>query len=161
MIEVIDPTAEQVVDFVAAWMGAKARLDAALAVKKAVRKPRQARPPRTRRHIPEDWRPSKMLTLQGEQELKKFRNWHIAKGNQFADIERAFRNWLDDKGGTFFAEPLASKPPATQQGQVYVPFSDRDAWDAYGREHGIRYPRDKNGGWYFPSAMPPTESGDA
>ncbi len=39
--------------------------------------------------------------------------------------------------------------------RVYVPFSRRDAWDAYGREHGKTYPRDRHGGWWFPTPTPP------
>lgn len=43
-------------------------------------------------------------------------------------------------------------------GQVYVPFEKRDAWDEYGRSIGKAYPRDRHGGWWFPSAEPPRRS---
>lgn len=38
---------------------------------------------------------------------------------------------------------------------VYVSFAERDAWDAYGRKIGKSYPRDRAGGWWFPSREPP------
>lgn len=38
---------------------------------------------------------------------------------------------------------------------VYVKFTERDEWDAYGRSVGKSYPRDKAGGWWFPSKRPP------
>ncbi len=41
------------------------------------------------------------------------------------------------------------------EARVYVPFNRRDAWDAYGREHGKTYPRDRHGGWWFPAPTPP------
>lgn len=40
-------------------------------------------------------------------------------------------------------------------GLVYVPFAHRDAWDAYGRTIGKTYPRDRSGGWWFPTLEPP------
>jgi hypothetical protein len=48
-----------------------------------------------------------------------------------------------------------SVPVSAAVSGVYVRFNERDAWDAYGRSVGKSYPRDKAGGWWFPSKNPP------
>jgi uncharacterized protein YgiM (DUF1202 family) len=53
--------------------------------------------------IPDDWQPTPELTqsintklnneVNHESETDQFINYHLSKGNKFADIERAYRNW--------------------------------------------------------------------
>jgi hypothetical protein len=49
---------------------------------------------------------------------------------------------------------LRSPPPPNE---FYAAFGspELDAWDAYGRMKGKTYPRDKRGGWTFPTQWPP------
>lgn len=150
-----DPSAEDIVNRVAEWLHQQPLKAASLALKEITKKPKKKADPKIRRLIPDDWRPAKALSRKGEEELVKFRNYHIAKGNRFLDIERAFLNWDINAGGICFAaEPLA-RVNGHHNGQVYVKFADREPWDRYGRSIGQDYPRDKDGGWWFPSAVPP------
>lgn len=55
--------------------------------------------------------------------------------------------------------------PKVEKVQVtgfYASFTSAEieAWDAYGRKtRGKAYPRDRNGGWYFPTRWPPAQEG--
>lgn len=60
--------------------------------------------------------------------------------------------WRDFQIASIFTDAEVVKLVSKQ---VYVPFNKRDAWDAYGLSIGKTYPRDRNGGWWFPSAEPP------
>lgn len=52
--------------------------------------------------------------------------------------------------------PAPTKPIDAHIG-VYVPFSEREPWDEYGRRTGKSWPRDAKGGWWFPTRLPPDE----
>ena len=45
--------------------------------------------------------------------------------------------------------------PSTNQVYVRDESPQRKAWDAHGRKNGRSYPKDKNGGWFFPTEWPP------
>jgi hypothetical protein len=65
--------------------------------------------------------------------------------------------WLN-AGGWGNYPPLEELAAKTLCG-FYAAFTspEREAWDAYGRAvRGRDYPKDKQGGWYFPSRWPPT-----
>lgn len=67
-------------------------------------------------------------------------------------------SWLNaGRWGDYDAAPVLAFPAGLKTG-VYVPFDKRDRWDDYGRSIGKSYPRDRNGGWWFPSADPPQRS---
>lgn len=68
-------------------------------VRVTVREPKENR----KRLVPDDWQPSPALadelsaaypTLNIRLETVKFRDWHGAKGNKFANHDKAFRNWM-------------------------------------------------------------------
>jgi hypothetical protein len=56
---------------------------------------REARPKarKSKVQVPADWRPSEPIEFRWENELERFRNHHRAKGNTFANIDLAWRNW--------------------------------------------------------------------
>ncbi len=67
--------------------------------------------------------------------------------------------WLN--GGRWGDYPQPVKPPEYADGFTphgfYAKFTspEMEAWTAYGRSIGKSYPKDRSGGWYFPSRWPP------
>jgi hypothetical protein len=63
---------------------------------------RRAKPPKTKQLIPEDWEPQVNDTTYAlmwspaktKEEIARFRDYHRARGNQFSDINAAWRNWV-------------------------------------------------------------------
>lgn len=63
--------------------------------------------------------------------------------------------WLRDERFRDRPRPLKVQPPS---GFYVVPDTPQmDAWIVYERTTRRSYPRDRNGGWYFPSEYPPSE----
>jgi hypothetical protein len=65
--------------------------------------------------MPEDWHPTarqretcRQMGLDVEDQVRRFRNHHLAKGNQFASWDRAFDTWLDN--ALRFAEGTRAGP---------------------------------------------------
>lgn len=63
------------------------------------------KPPRkkAKHDMPEDWQPTarqrevcRQIGLDIEDQVRRFKNHHAAKGNQFANWDRAFDTWLDN-----------------------------------------------------------------
>jgi hypothetical protein len=63
--------------------------------------------------VPADWLPSDALALTSDEreQLARFRDHHRSKGNEFVDIEAAWRNWRR-RSPEFAARP--SGTPAQQ-----------------------------------------------
>lgn len=61
--------------------------------------------------------------------------------------------WLNAGGWGNYPPPAKPVDPAG----YYASFisHEMDAWTAYGRSIGKSYPKDRSGGWYFPTQWPP------
>jgi hypothetical protein len=71
--------------------------------------------------------------------------------------------WIN--GGCWEDGKCVDVPIVEKTGPIgfYANFTspELEAWEAYGKAtRGRGYPRDKNGGWYFPSRWPPQQQGD-
>jgi len=92
-------------------------------------------------------------------EAENFRDYWLAKAGADAaktDWGRTWSRWIRNSK----TKPEGSPASAADIGPTgfYAKFGSReqDAWDAYGRqENGKPYPRDRKGGWHFPSKYPP------
>jgi len=65
------------------------------------------------------------------------------------------KTWLNQE---CWKDNIAPLPADVTQIGFHADFgsAELDAWDAYGRAtKGINYPRDKLGGWTFPTQWPP------
>jgi hypothetical protein len=63
--------------------------------------------------------------------------------------------WLNAGGWANYSQPVITSAPVGFYAKFTSP--EREAWDRYGREtRGRDYPKDKQGGWYFPSRWPPS-----
>lgn len=75
------------------------------------------------------------------------------------DIPDSYRKhaqgWLNGRRWEAFA-PIG---PKVDHG-FYAEFGspEQEAWDAFGKMNGRTYPRDKRGGWFFPTRWPPDNS---
>ena len=102
----------------------------------------------------------------------------VEDGADPEEIVRAAKDGIGldrDKAGTEFVPQavtwlrqcrFADRPPppaAVAIAGVYVApdTPQMDAWMLHERSVGRRYPRDKNGGWHFPSEFPPTAETEA
>jgi hypothetical protein len=79
-----------------------------------------------------------------------------AKGLTYADWDAAEHNWIT-KAAEFAGRRERSEAEIANDGSIEVLDQKQlEAWDAYGvAEHGKPYPRNKKGGWRFPSKWPP------
>jgi hypothetical protein len=80
-----------------------------------------------------------------------------AKGLTYADWDAAEYNWIT-KGADFAGKrPPRSESEIADDGTIEVLDQVQlEAWDAYGvAQNGKAYPRNKKGGWRFPSKWPP------
>ena len=54
--------------------------------------------------------------------------------------------------------PVQEKTPVTGFYAKFTAEAELKAWDAYGlKTRGRAYPRDRHGGWYFPTRWPPND----
>ena len=83
--------------------------------------------------------------------------------NERAGKEMSFikhpATWLNSERWEDY-QPMASEAPTAAEAPTgfYANFTSREleAWEEYGKAtRGRGYPRDKNGGWYFPTRWPP------
>ena len=120
--------------------------------------------------IASDWAPSEADRLIAKQEglsdseisreALRFRDFWTGKagaGGVKLDWAATWRNWVRTT-----AERLGRTPsgPATQDTPTgfYAKFGseEQDAWDSFGRQtRNKAFPRDKHGGWNFPTRWPP------
>lgn len=123
----------------------------------AAPRPKAAKTPKG--FLPEDWVPEGGVTDRQAPELLKMRDWAKSNAERKADWPATWRNWLR-RAGVPEAPPGTIGPIGARKG-VYVEFTDpaREAWDAYGRSIGKRFPVDKRGGWEFPTHWPPGYEG--
>jgi hypothetical protein len=79
-----------------------------------------------------------------------------AKGLTYADWNAAEHNWIT-KAAEFAGKYLRSEGDIAGDGTIEVLDQlQLEAWDAYGvAQKGRPYPRNKKGGWRFPSKWPP------
>lgn len=97
--------------------------------------------------------------------LKLTTSDEIQKGAELYARERAGQDpsftkhpatWLN---GGCWGDYAAARPieGAVHQRGFYAAFCSAElaAWERYGRSQGRNYPRDKRGGWYFPTQWPP------
>jgi hypothetical protein len=79
-----------------------------------------------------------------------------AKGLTYADWDAAEYNWIT-KGADFAGKQPRGEGGIADDGTIEVLDQIQlEAWDAYGVErNGKPYPRNKKGGWRFPSKWPP------
>lgn len=130
--------------------------------------------------IPPEWKPSEddlsfatskgMGAIRIDGEAEKFRNYWTAKTGNAAtklDWPATWRNWVLSS-----LERIPGAPPSTvvqMKGPEHgteTPAGfylmdgtpERDAWDQFDRSAGrITKPRDRRGGWNFPTKLPPEE----
>jgi hypothetical protein len=83
-----------------------------------LKKPRK----QAKRDMPEDWQPTarqretcRQVGLDLEDQVRRFKNHHAARGNQFASWERAFDTWLDN--APRFANVARAGPQAREPDQ--------------------------------------------
>lgn len=92
-----------------------------------------------------------------KREHQRFRMNAKAKGLTFADWNAAEHNWITKAAEFAGRRPRGEVDAPADDGMIDV--LDRaqlEAWDEYGREtRGKPYPRDKMGGWRFPTKWPP------
>lgn len=126
-------------------------------------------PPATR--ISQDWKPepadiewakSEGLTDSDIQRATaRFVDHFASKGGKDGrrtDWSAAWRNWCRDDAEKLGRTKPSSNPEAQQRQGFYAAFGslELDAWDAHGRAQRSKpYPRNKAGGWWFPSQWPP------
>jgi hypothetical protein len=79
-----------------------------------------------------------------------------AKGMTYADWDAAEHNWIT-KAAEFAGKRIRSEREIADDGSIEVLDQVQlEAWDAYGvAQNGKAYPRNKKGGWRFPSKWPP------
>jgi hypothetical protein len=79
-----------------------------------------------------------------------------AKGTTYADWNAAEHNWIT-KAAEFAGKYLRQEGDIAGDGTIEVLNQlQLEAWDAYGvAQKGRPYPRNKKGGWRFPSKWPP------
>jgi hypothetical protein len=92
-----------------------------------------------------------------KREHQRFRMNAKAKGLMFADWNAGEHNWITKAAEFAGRRPRGELDAPADDGMVDVrDHTQLEAWDAYGREtRGKPYPRDKMGGWRFPSKWPP------
>lgn len=71
-----------------------------------------------------------------------------------------FVKWLRDRR---FDDFETVGPVLVEQTGFYASFSSKEleAWEAYERTSGKKHPRDRSGGWRFPTQWPPDHQEDA
>jgi uncharacterized protein YdaU (DUF1376 family) len=87
--------------------------------------------------------------------VPKYKQWLNGKGERAPEVIHACR-FLSKR--RFDGHAAGGANGGTAAHQFYAAFGsdELEAWDAYGRmTKGNTYPRDKRGGWYFPSQWPP------
>lgn len=79
-----------------------------------------------------------------------------AKGLTYADWDAAEHNWIT-KAAEFAGKRVRTEREIADDGSIEVTDQIQlEAWDAYGvAQTGKPYPRNKRGGWRFPSKWPP------
>jgi uncharacterized protein YdaU (DUF1376 family) len=85
--------------------------------------------------------------------VPRYRAWLKGKADKAPETVHACR-FLSKRRFDGFAQTTFGDAPEG----FYAAFGsqEQDAWDAYGRTHkGTSYPRDKRGGWTFPTRWPP------
>ena len=65
--------------------------------------------------------------------------------------------WLNAGRWDDYTPEQKTTMPVDSHIGVYLSFSEREAWDDYGRRTGKSWPRDAKGGWWFPTRLPPDE----
>jgi hypothetical protein len=120
--------------------------------------------------ISSDWAPSDADRLIAKQEglsdseinreALRFRDFWTGKagaGGVKLDWAATWRNWVRTTAERLGRTPSGTSAQATTTG-FYAKFGseEQDAWDRYGREtRNKAFPRDKSGGWNFPTRWPP------
>src|SRR5262249_4644926 len=118
--------------------------------------------------LPDDWRPNAEDLAYAKQqgltehealrEAEKFRNyWHAKPGGTKLDWAATWRNWCIRAAEERDAAPLTEVGAGAAPGFYAGPESPQlAAWDQYCARVGkLGAPRDRNGGWRFPSEWPP------
>jgi hypothetical protein len=67
----------------------------------------------------------------------------------------SLKGFDDGRKGALQGKQGATAVPLTSQFYAWDESPQRKAWDAYGRKNGRSYPKDREGGWYFPTEWPP------
>lgn len=127
------------------------------------------RPSRGTRIEPE-WLPSEADRLLAKQEgfsenevnreALRFRDYwkgRAGSGGVKLDWPATWRNWIRTSAEKLGKTPSAAGS-ASELAGFYAKFGseEQDAWDAYAKaKNGKTFPRDRNGGWRFPSRWPP------
>lgn len=129
-----------------------------------------ASPPKTRkkpvRSIPDDFPMNAtnhsyanafgFTEFEKKREHQRFCMHAKAKGLTYADWDAAEHNWIT-KAAEFAGKRPRGEVDIADDGSVEVLDQRQlEAWDAYGiAQKGKAYPRNKKGGWRFPSKWPP------
>lgn len=120
--------------------------------------------------IPDHWHPSADLEQYAREhgigqnkfrlEMERFRNHARTHDRHCVNWDQAAKNWLllaAEKSGAQVTQKIEKIGFHADFGSAEL-----DAWDAYGRAtRGMNYPRDRSGGWTFPTRWPPKEEENA
>lgn len=89
--------------------------------------------------------------------IKAAKKYAAERAGQDAQFTKHPGSWLNaGRWGDYDTDLTKAPAAAAEPAKVYVKFIDRDAWDEYGRRvNGKTYPRDRAGGWWFPTPTPP------
>ena len=100
------------------------------------------------RYVPRNWATQQHVDVTAADRAKRYR-----------DGKRAVTRDGRDAAGTVTALDLEQKKRLDERAVTLIEVRDDRAlaaWDAYGRETtGKPYPRDRRGGWHFPTKWPP------
>lgn len=98
----------------------------------------------------------------GAIEFTKFKNHSLERGRTCVDWAAAERNWYIKAAEYRGIEPPA-KPSEVPLSGYYAPFDspELEAWTKHEMVSGKKYPRDKRGGWRFPTRWPPETKDNA
>ena len=96
-----------------------------------------------------------------DREALRFRDYWVSRagpGGVKLDWQATWRNWVRTSAEKLGKTPKRENGTAEPEVGFYAKFGseEQDAWDRYGQEkRGRAFPRDRNGGWRFPSQWPP------
>lgn len=100
-------------------------------------------------------------TAEINREAARFRDYwkgRAGSGGVKLDWKATWQNWIRTSGEKLGKTPIAGTSNGSAPVGFYAKFGseEQDAWDRYGRETRSKaFPRDKSGGWNFPTRWPP------
>jgi hypothetical protein len=101
-----------------------------------------------------------LSTQEAKREFEKFRNYAKSKGRVCIDWQAAWANWCI-KAAEFMGRAPPPDPVKTAEIVGFYATFGSEQLDAWDKTKPGGYPRDKAGGWRFPSEWPPGHKQEA